>query len=270
MNEGIRQERKRRAALRRRLRAAIVFGIMGMLAGCGLMLIVLGTPKARADDEETPSIALQTPDMTPAPETTETPEAVETPDVAEDNGLLTLVNAWNAVPSGFSVKLTELKNGQAVAEACYPDLQKMMDDCRLAGFEPLICSSYRSAGAQSTLYENKVSELMASGLSRTDAELAAVRSVAAPGTSEHQLGLAVDIVDINYQVLDEAQEATAVQQWLLENCWSYGFIHRYPDDKCGVTGVMYEPWHYRYVGREAAKAIHDRGICLEEYVEGQS
>lgn len=92
--------------------------------------------------------------------------------------------------------------------------------------------------------------------------------VAVPGTSEHQLGLAVDIVDTNYQILDEAQENTAVQKWLMEHSWEYGFILRYPSDKGHITGIIYEPWHYRYVGREAAREMYEQGLCMEEYVRG--
>lgn len=100
-----------------------------------------------------------------------------------------------------------------------------------------------------------------------DAKLEAGKIVAVPGTSEHQLGLAVDIVDKYNQVLDENQENTAVQKWLMENCWKYGFILRYPNDKSSITGIMYEPWHYRYVGDAAAKEIYQQGICLEEYLD---
>ena len=89
--------------------------------------------------------------------------------------------------------------------------------------------------------------------------------VARPGTSEHQAGLAVDIVDTNYQSLDEQQEETPVQLWLMEHCAEYGFILRYPSGKSDLTGVGYEPWHYRYVGEEAAREIMDQGVCLEEY-----
>ena len=91
--------------------------------------------------------------------------------------------------------------------------------------------------------------------------------MAVPGTSEHQLGLALDIVDRSNQNLDESQEDTAVQQWLMKHSWEYGFILRFPTGKSDVTGIIYEPWHYRYVGKEAAKEIYDRGICLEEYLD---
>lgn len=86
------------------------------------------------------------------------------------------------------------------------------------------------------------------------------------GTSEHQLGLAADIVAADYQVLEEEQENTPEQQWLMAHCQEYGFILRYPRDKQGLTGVGYEPWHYRYVGVEAAQEIMSQGLCLEEYL----
>ena len=91
--------------------------------------------------------------------------------------------------------------------------------------------------------------------------------MAVPGTSEHQLGLAVDIIASSYQVLDEAQENTAEQQWLMANAHHYGFILRYPSEKSAITGIGYEPWHYRYVGKAAAKEIFEQGLCLEEYLQ---
>ena len=112
--------------------------------------------------------------------------------------------------------------------------------------------------------------MRAQGYSKKDAKAKAATSVARPGTSEHQLGLAVDIVDKSHQTLDAAQEDTPVQQWLLENSWKYGFILRYPNQKSNLTGIIYEPWHYRYVGQAAAQEIHERGICLEEYLEDLS
>ena len=90
--------------------------------------------------------------------------------------------------------------------------------------------------------------------------------MAAPGTSEHQVGLALDIVDFDDQNLTDAQADTPTQRWLIEHSWEYGFIFRYAADKTEITGVVYEPWHYRYVGLEAAETITKRGICLEEYL----
>ena len=142
----------------------------------------------------------------------------------------------------------------------------MLDACKAEGLSPLVCSSYRSQSKQEALYENKVERLVSQGWSREDAKVEAAKVVALPGTSEHQLGLAVDIVDLNHQLLDESQESTDVQQWLIAHSWEYGFILRYPNDKSEITGIIYEPGHYRYVGKDAAKEIHDAGVCLEEYL----
>lgn len=183
---------------------------------------------------------------------------------------LMIVNPWNTLPESYSINLVVLMDGQSVDARCYPDLQEMMDDCRAAGLSPYICSSYRSLEKQNQLFEDNVASLMAQGYSEADARTETAKNVALPGTSEHQLGLAVDIVDKNYQVLDEKQEYTAVQQWLMENSWKYGWILRYPEDKSDITGITYEPWHYRYVGKEAASVIYQEGICLEEYMEDSS
>ncbi len=180
---------------------------------------------------------------------------------------LILVNGDHPLPEDFQVpELTNLKNGHAIDSRAYPSLQAMMDGARAAGFRPTICSSFRTWDKQSKLFENKVASCMAQGFGREEAERQAAVWVARPGTSEHQAGLAVDIVDIDYQLLDQAQEDRPVQRWLMEHCAEYGFILRYPTDKSALTGVGYEPWHYRYVGEEAARAIMDGGLCLEEYL----
>lgn len=181
---------------------------------------------------------------------------------------LTLVNPTTPMETGYvPPQLTQLQNGQSVDSRCYPDLQQMMDDCRAAGCQPLICSSYRTQDRQEELFQEKVDSLREQGYSQSQAEKIAGENVAVPGTSEHQLGLAVDIVDRNQQVLEEEQEDTPTQRWLMANSWKYGFILRYPKEKSSITGITYEPWHYRYVGREAAEEIYVRGICLEEYLK---
>ena len=177
-----------------------------------------------------------------------------TPDPEPIPELLTLVNPWNQVPEDWTVDLVTLPNGLEIDKRC-------------AGLTPVICSAYRTQDFQQTLYDNKVSKWMEQGYSREEAQEKAGHQVAVPGASEHQLGLAVDIVDVNYQLLDTNQENTAVQKWLLENSWRYGFILRYPTDQTDVTGIVYEPWHYRYVGKEYAQDIYKKGLCLEQYLE---
>ncbi len=180
---------------------------------------------------------------------------------------LMLVNSDTPLPENYEIKVKQLNNGQAVDERCYEELQSMMDDCRGAGFSPVICSSYRTQEKQQMLFDNQVEKWKNQGYSEDEAKIEAGKLVAVPGTSEHQLGLALDIVDISYQLLEEKQEDTPAQKWLMENSWRYGFILRYPKDKTDITKISYEPWHYRYVGKKAAKEIFDEKICLEEYLK---
>lgn len=180
---------------------------------------------------------------------------------------LMLVNPDTPLPENYEINVKQLDNGQAVDERCYDDLQNMLKDCRSAGLSPVVCSSYRTQEKQQMLFDNQVEKWKNQGYSEDEAKKQAGKLVAVPGTSEHQLGLALDIVDISYQLLEEEQENTPTQKWLLENSWKYGFILRYPKDKTDITKISYEPWHYRYVGKKAAKEIFDAKICLEEYLE---
>ena len=181
---------------------------------------------------------------------------------------LILVNPWNPVPDDYQVDLVSIQSGHYIDARCYPNLQAMLTDCYNAGLSPLICSSYRTQEMQQELFDERIDELLAQGYSMEDAYDKAATSVARPGTSEHQIGLAVDIVDKNHQMLDSSQEQTPVQQWLIENSWKYGFILRYPNGTSELTGIIYEPWHYRYVGKKTAKKIHKQSVCLEEYLAG--
>ena len=184
---------------------------------------------------------------------------------AEDWQLL-LVNPWNEIPEDYEVTLKALSDGHKVDERAYDDLMAMLQACRDAGLRPKICSSYRTMSKQTYLYNNKIARLRKAGYSKKAAEAEAGRWVARPGTSEHQLGLALDIVSQSYQALTKKQEKTAEQKWLMEHCWEYGFILRYPNDKSEITGIGYEPWHYRYVGVEVAQDIRKSGLCMEEYL----
>lgn len=170
------------------------------------------------------------------------------------------------MPENYVPTLKHIKNGHAIDERIYEDLQDMMDDCRAEGFSPMICSSYRSMEKQSSLFNRQINEYKTIGYEKDEAEKEAAKWVAIPGTSEHQLGLAVDIVASSDQVLNEMQENTPEQQWLINNSYKYGFVLRYPSDKSEITGIDYEPWHYRYVGKEAAFEMNEKGLCLEEYL----
>lgn len=261
-----RQHRVRRRTARRK-RILIGAAVVVCLLTCAVQ--ALGNSPTLIPDNtsiEQPKIIQNAAFIIPPPEVTAPSAAPSTPITAENEWQLLLVNPWNTLPEDFEISLTQLKNGHSVDERCYPYLQKMMDDCRAAGLKPVICSSYRTQEKQEQLFHHQVNQYIAKGYLAADARVEAGKSVAVPGTSEHQLGLAVDIVDLLNQNLNESQEETEVQKWLMENSWKYGFILRYPNDKSDITGIIYEPWHYRYVGKDAAREIYEQKICLEEYL----
>ena len=175
---------------------------------------------------------------------------------------LIVVNRWNELPEDYDVELTELSNGQMVDSRIYPYLQEMFDAARTEGVYPVVREGYRTAEEQQEILDDKIQNYINQGYSQVKAERTAKELVALPGTSEHQLGIAVDInADKSKSSNDE------VYTWLAANAHNYGFILRYPQGKQEITGTSYEPWHYRYVGVDAAREIYERGICLEEYFE---
>ena len=178
-----------------------------------------------------------------------------------------LVNPWNFVPEDYTVELTPINNTHSIATVAYEDYLEMIADCEEAGFTPAVCSSYRTHEYQEGLYQNRIDRYVWAGYTEEEAIELAGQSVAVPGTSEHQLGLALDIVDTHNWRLDESQATMPTQQWLMANSWRYGWILRYPSEKSDYTGIIYEPWHYRYVGKTIAQEIHELDVCLEEYLE---
>lgn len=179
----------------------------------------------------------------------------------ETTWCLILVNKWNDIPDNYEVDLTELANGQSVDTRIYPALREMLDTARSANVYPMVVSGYRTAEKQQNLLYEKIADYKAEGYSDTVAITKAEAWVAVPGTSEHQLGIAVDI---NADGIRSTGEA--VYEWLNQNSYKFGFVRRYPADKTEITGVIDEPWHYRYVGVDAATEIYNQGICLEEYL----
>ena len=183
--------------------------------------------------------------------------------VSEDHGWnLILVNRENYIPADYEVQLTELSNGKKVDSRIYPELQEMFNAARAQGYGLFVREGYRTQEEQQQLMNEKIEAYENEGKSKPEAKKLAEQWVAIPGTSEHQLGIAVDInADTTKSSRDD------VYNWLEENAHTYGFIKRYPSNKTDITGVINEPWHYRYVGKEAASAIYSQGICLEEYIE---
>lgn len=180
---------------------------------------------------------------------------------------LLLVNKNHKVPEGYSMELEEVETVHKVDKRITVALNQMLNDARKQGLSPIICSSYRTNAKQKQLYNNKIKEYKRLGYNNAEAEELASYWVAIPGTGEHETGLAVDIVSKNYQILDEKQEETDVQKWLMENSYKYGFTLRYPTDKKEITMINYEPWHYRYVGIDNATYMKEHEMCLEEFID---
>lgn len=183
--------------------------------------------------------------------------------------LLILVNKDNPLPENFEVELHYLNNGScAVAEIMYDALAQMLSDGSDEGLSFVVASGYRDTQEQRRLLEEDIAATMErEGVSYLEAYEYETRETMPPGYSEHETGLAVDIVSVYYQMLDDRQEMTQENRWLREHCSEYGFILRYPNGKEDITGIDYESWHFRYVGEEAAKEIMSRGLTLEEYLE---
>lgn len=179
-----------------------------------------------------------------------------------------LVNKSSYLPTDYSVALTTLKNGQQVASVMYEDLRNMLFDGEEEelGLSFLVASGYRSSEKQQQLLDEEIVKNEGVGMNEEEAREDALLTVAPAHYSEHETGLAVDIVAVTNQRLDETQESTPENIWLQENCYKYGFILRYPKGNEEVTGFSYESWHFRYVGKDVAKEIYDRGITLEEYL----
>ncbi len=180
---------------------------------------------------------------------------------------LILINRNNAIPENYEIETTKIEKKWNINVKIKEATELMLADARKEGLKPVICSAYRTYAYQKNLFNKKVKEYRRNGYSQQNAEQEASFWVAIPGTSEHEVGLALDIVSENYQILDENQENTPVQKWLMEHCYEYGFILRYPTSKKNITNINYEPWHYRYVGVKDAMFMKEKGFCLEEYIE---
>ena len=169
---------------------------------------------------------------------------------------LCLVNRQNPIPAGYKVELSEVPGGEQVDARIYEPLMDLLEAAEAEELGPIVVAGYRTQETQQRIMDETVAEYVAQGYTQEEAKTQAEQWVSVPGHSEHQLGLAVDI---NGAVYD-------IYPWLAEHSWEYGFILRYPEDKVEITGCQPEEWHFRYVGKDAAKEIYDRGICLEEYL----
>lgn len=270
------RKKKAAEARRRKARNIRIAGTVIGIAACALITFAgVRFINARMDNASAQQyqavLPTQLPQGTLAPVHTDYINATPAPTAAAltadelnagDGWMLLLVNSSNAIPDGYApTELTELSNGQSVDKRIYPSLQSMFDDARAQGVYPVVSSGYRTAKQQQSEMDDKIQEYIDDGKSEDEARALAATYVAQVGYSEHEAGLAIDIVAKANKSDDDT-----VWAWMKEHCAEYGFILRYPEGKEGVTGMSYEPWHFRYVGVEAAQKIMGAGITLEEYL----
>lgn len=270
------RKKKAAEARRRKVRNTRIAGTVIGIAACALITFAgVRFINARMDNASAQQyqavLPTQLPQGTLAPVHTDYINATPAPTAAAlaadelnagDGWMQLLVNSSNAIPDGYApTELTELSNGQSVDKRIYPSLQSMFDDARAQGVYPVVSSGYRTAKQQQSEMDDKIQEYIDDGKSEDEARALAATYVAQVGYSEHEAGLAIDIVAKANKSDDDT-----VWAWMKEHCAEYGFILRYPEGKEGVTGMNYEPWHFRYVGVEAAQKIMGAGITLEEYL----
>ncbi len=194
----------------------------------------------------------------------------ESPVFDFDSYELRLVNPWNSIPEGFSPELENIDKAYAGFEGAQFDaraidqLHALCNAAKADGVKLTVVSAYRTNSFQIFNFNRKVDRVMSENpnLTRGEAEKQAEKVVARPGTSEHQVGLAVD-----FNSVEDSFKNTKAYAWLVEHCSDYGFILRYAEEKQEKTGIIPEPWHYRYVGVEAAKTMEKENLCLEEFIE---
>ena len=171
------------------------------------------------------------------------------------------------VPSDLvNIRASRSDRTERMVETAEMALQALYIEMRAAGYTDVsVTSGYRSYDKQEYLYNLYTEQEMAAGISRAEAQKIVDTYSARPGTSEHQTGLCVDMHN-----LGSASQAFAKKEaykWLIENCYKFGFILRFPEGKEDITGYSFEPWHYRFVGRYHASEMHRLDMCLEEYIE---
>lgn len=195
---------------------------------------------------------------------------------AEDWALYVIGNN-DPLPDDFTVEIKSVSGERTLDKRCADYAILMLNDASDQGVGLYVASAYRSVPYQADNLQNYINKLMAQGYTKEEATKQAHREIALPGCSEHNAGLALDIISndywVNHSELDESFALLPQYDWLIENSWKYGFILSYPKGKEEITGFIYEPWHYRFVGLEHAKKIYEiyeatgEHITLNEYID---
>ena len=264
------QARRKKHLRQKRIKSTIIllgFIILLILAVNGLIGLITGRGVESPSSSQVQSSGTDSQsDIVSEPEIT----------APQPNEYTTLVNVENPLTDDFEVETRQVTyNGSTVDKLfdvrAADQLEAMLNDAKSAGYPMYLVSTYRTIEYQRGLYNRKVNEYLNKGYEQSAAEAEAAKWVAIPGTSEHNLGLVADIVSSTWyntnSDLEQTFEDTEHFTWLIEHCADYGFILRYPKGKEAVTGIVYEPWHYRYVGTEVAHYIMDNNLTLEEFWE---
>ena len=253
-----------------------LIGLLGVGTAAGIFL------SDRSQQQEPPSADIQQEEKEEAPvesssqkeeEQEQSSQETKQQQLAEEFAkekeeyYLLLANAENPLPQDWSIQTEEVQNGYEMDKRAAPAMREMIQAAKEDGVELMLCSAYRSVEKQQQLFDRSQQAYMAQGMSEEEAYANTATETAIPGTSEHQTGLAADIVTPTYQMLDAGFADTPAGQWLSEHAAEYGFVLRYPQDKQEVTGIIYESWHYRFVGKTHAKLMKESGLCLEEYLQ---
>ena len=225
--------------------------------------------RSPAPTEEPVPTAAPSPSRPPVPDPTAGPEDVSLPRFVDvDDWRLRLVRYEYPLGEDFVPdSLATVDGREQVDSRVAPALENLIADARAAGYGVYVCSGYRDYATQHYIYfDNHVDVYMAQGMSEEEANDKARLAVQYPGCSEHQSGLAADVLEYSGQPMEPYIGGSGLMQWLEENCAEYGFVIRYPDGKTDITGVEYEPWHLRYVGVQAARYMMEHGLCQEEFL----
>ena len=219
------------------------------------------------ENSSTDSEAIREKEKNNESETTDLSVSKEIDFDAEDWKLV-LINKQHPIPEDYSFSfgpIKTVKGDMECDERIIEELLQMMQAASEEGVNLAICSPYRDLSYQEYLFNRKIKAYMKKGMSYMEAYTLSSQAVTVPGASEHQIGLAIDFISDNYCTLDEGFAETNAGIWLEQHCAEYGFILRYPKGKEMITSIEFEPWHFRYVGKDAAMVIMEEEICLEEF-----
>lgn len=259
MNKHLSKVKEEAEAIRRQRGGQVRKSLSGA-ALCVLLFFAGALFTARAQGGELPGAV-------PAPELL---EMVWEEPPAQEGGVdawnLLLVSEASPLPKTFTVDLEKVPGGK-VDTRIANQLREMIAAAEQDGVTLTVASAYRSVRLQNSLYDKKVRVYRNRGVGEEESLRHAGRTVQPPGSSEHHTGLAIDLLTKHVTTLDKDFAKTDAYAWLQAHGADYGFAERYPKGKEEITGIEWEPWHFRYIGAEHAQVLRDSGLCLEEYIE---